>query len=102
VLKRKISFPQGFAAKLAIVDVAEITKNAVVGGDVIATLAAPLLVDNMEGIAITQDNGGTIVWLVSDNNFNIWQRTLLMKFRLSERTNKKKPEALPAPGFDSL
>jgi hypothetical protein len=102
VLNRKISFPQGFAAKLAIVDVAEITRNAVVSGDVHATLAAPLLVDNMEGIAITQDNGGTIVWLVSDNNFNIWQRTLLMKFRLSERAPKKKPEAVAAPGFDSL
>lgn len=102
VLNRKISFPKGFAAKLAIVDVSIIQPAASVSGDVIATLAAPLLVDNMEGISVTREGTDIIIWLISDNNFNIWQRTLLMKFRLSERSSKKNPEALPAPGFDSL
>lgn len=102
ILNRSIGFPKGFAAKLAVIDPAVVKSGATVAGKVIATLAAPLLVDNMEGVAITREGNDTIIWLISDNNFNIWQRTLLMKFRLSERGQKKKPEASPAPGFDSL
>ncbi len=102
ILNRWVGLPNGFAAKLAIIDPASITKDNGVGGQVIATLATPLLIDNMEGIAVSKDGTDTIIWLISDNNFSIFQRTLLMKFRLSERRLKKKPEAMPAPGFDSL
>lgn len=101
VLNRFIGFPKGFAAKLAVLDPADISPGTMATGKVIATLAAPLLIDNMEGVAITRKGSDTIIWLISDNNFNIWQRTLLMKFKLSE-PNKQKPEASSAPGFDSL
>ncbi len=100
ILNRSISFPKGFAAKLVMVDPATIKKDADISGEVIVTLAAPLLIDNMEGITTTQEDGRTIIWIISDNNFNAWQRTLLMKFALTEDT--KKPEAAPAPGFESL
>ena len=100
LLERRIGFPQGFTAKLLILDPAKIMRDAAVSGEVIATLEPPLLVDNMEGLAITQETGRTIVWLISDNNFNAIQRTLLMKFALT--LPNKKPEALDAPGFDSL
>ncbi len=102
ILNRSINFPIGFSAKLAVLDAADVKAGDMISGKVIATLAAPLLIDNMEGITITSEDNETIIWLISDNNFNIWQRTLLMKFRLSERAKKKKPEASPAPGFDSL
>lgn len=102
ILNRWVGLPNGFAAKLAIIAPASITKDDSVEGTVIATLAAPLLVDNMEGIAVSQGGQDTIIWLISDNNFSIFQRTLLMKFRLSELRAKKKPEAVAAPGFDSL
>ena len=100
LLERRIGFPEGFTAKLLILDPAKLMRDATVAGEVIATLKPPLLVDNMEGLAITQEQGRTIVWLVSDNNFNAIQRTLLMKFALT--LPNKKPEALDAPGFDSL
>ncbi len=102
ILNRWVGLPNGFAAKLAIIDPASLTTDDKVEGKVIATLAAPLLVDNMEGIAVSHEGANTLIWLISDNNFNIFQRTLLMKFRLSERRAKKKPEAVAAPGFDSL
>ncbi len=103
LLHRKIALPYGlFAAKLAIVDPADIRPGAMVSGHVVATLASPLLVDNMEGIAASKDGDDTIIWLISDNNFNILERTLLMKFRLSEKKAAKKPEAVAAPGFESL
>ncbi|NJM51095.1 MAG: esterase-like activity of phytase family protein [Sphingomonadales bacterium] len=110
LLNRRISFPDGFTAKLILLDSATIQKNEVVTGEVIASLAPPLLVDNMEGLTVTQENGRIIVWMVSDNNFNAWQRTILMKFALNFTDAKepksgaatKKPEAEIAPGFQSL
>jgi hypothetical protein len=100
VLNRRVAFPEGFSAKLTVFDPTTIAKGETVNGKVIATLKSPLLVDNMEGLAITQESGRTIIWMISDNNFNIWQRTLLMKFALI--TDIKKPEAEPAPGFETL
>jgi hypothetical protein len=102
ILNRWVGLPNGFAAKLALVDTRSVEKGAEVTGKVIATLSSPLLIDNMEGIAATRDGPDTIIWLISDNNFSVFQRTLLMKFRLSERADKKKPEAVAAPGFESL
>jgi hypothetical protein len=102
ILHRRIALPDGFSAKVAVVDLATIEKGEISTGKVIATLATPLLVDNMEGIAVTRAGAETIIWLISDDNFSVLERTLLMKFRLSERSPKKKPEAVAAPGFDSL
>ncbi len=100
VLHRRIAIPNGFSAKIGIVDPADISGGNTVKPQIIAALASPLLVDNLEGITTTQDDGRTIIWLMSDNNFNIFQRTLLMKFALT--LPNKKPEAAGAPGFDSL
>jgi hypothetical protein len=37
----------------------------------------------MEGLAVHREGGGTIVTLISDNNFNTTlQRTLLLEFAL--------------------
>jgi hypothetical protein len=102
ILNRWIGLPNGFAAKVAIVDPSTVGKGKTIGGRVIATLASPLLIDNMEGIAVRKEGSETVIWLISDNNFNILQRTLLMKFRLAEWKRKKKPGAATAPGFESL
>lgn len=100
ILNRRISFPNGFTAKLAILDPAEIESGKAIAPKVIATLAPPLLVDNMEGLAITEEEGRIIVWIISDDNFTALQRTILMKFALNLRI--KKPEAETAPGFETL
>jgi hypothetical protein len=105
ILNRRIAFPHGFSAKLTVVGPSEIARGQTVRGKLLATLASPLLVDNMEGLAITQENDRTIIWMISDNNFNAWQRTILMKFALTppkDAAPTKKPEAIAAPGFDSL
>jgi hypothetical protein len=100
VLHRRIAIPNGFSAKIGIVDVRGVSGGSVVTPQIIGSIAPPLLVDNLEGITTTRENGRTVIWLVSDNNFNIFQRTLLMKFALN--LPNKKPEAFGAPGFDSL
>lgn len=117
-LNRKLSFPPEFSIALAVFDPAQIAKGAVISPKVIARLQAPLLVDNMEGLVVAQDGGRTIIWMISDNNFNIWQRSILMKFALiptkppakppakllgkPKAAGTKKPEADTAPGFEAL
>lgn len=54
-------------------------------GREIARLAPPLTVDNLEGLALRRTAGRTFVYLVSDDNFNGLQRTLLLKFELVGR-----------------
>ncbi|MEO1324241.1 MAG: esterase-like activity of phytase family protein [Pseudomonadota bacterium] len=50
-----------------------------------ARLESPLPVDNIEAIAIgTSPSGDTRLWLLSDDNFNDEQRTLLMALDLTE------------------
>lgn len=71
-----------FVATLTIVDPRAIRPGAVVAGTHVATLAPPLTVDNMEGVTVSREGGRTIVWLISDDNFLPFQRTLLLKFAL--------------------
>jgi hypothetical protein len=106
ILNRQLSFPVGFTIKLTIIDPDEIVENEPIKHRTIATLASPLLRDNMEGMTLTQENGQSILWIISDNNFNIFQRTLLMKFALNLPQNTqetKKPDVDETkPGFESL
>lgn len=82
ILNRAIGFPEGFSAKISLLHSPDISRAKIVSARVIATLASPMLVDNMEGITTTTEGDDTFLWLISDNNFSIFQRTLLMKFRL--------------------
>lgn len=52
-------------------------------GTVIAAFENASGIDNMEGIATDVDEAGNeVLWLISDDNFNKAQRTLLMRFLL--------------------
>ena len=85
LLHRRVSLPDYFAAKLAILDPATIRAGARVKGREIATMVRPMTVDNMEAMAATEEDGRTILWIASDHNFKgPFQRTLLMKFALEE------------------
>ena len=82
VLTRGFGWRDGFTARLLRVRRSAIRPGAVVSGEEIARFEAPVLHDNFEGLAVTRENGTTIVWLVSDDNQSLFQRTLLLKFRL--------------------
>jgi hypothetical protein len=102
ILNRAVRFPSGFTAKVSLLSpesIKGIGDDSVISADVIAALSPPLLVDNMEGIAVTGAGNKLFLWLISDNNFTILQRTILMKFRLSRQADSKKPEAYTAPGL---
>jgi hypothetical protein len=82
VLDRSFRLPFRFFARISRIDARDVAAGRIVRGRLIATIDAPLIHDNFEGIATTVENGATIVWIVSDDNQMILQRTLLLKFRL--------------------
>lgn len=81
VLERAFRLPFAFSNRLMRVRAADVRAGAIVRGHLIATLDAPLIHDNFEGIAATREAGRTMLWLVSDDNQVFLQRTLLLKFR---------------------
>jgi hypothetical protein len=84
LLNRGVGLADGLSAKLTLVDAASIAAGRALRGQEIAHLQAPLTVDNMEALSVTQESKRTIIWLASDDNFIPLQRTLLLKFELRE------------------
>lgn len=83
MLHRQVSLEHFLTAKLSVVDPADIRAGAIVAGREIATFEPPVIVDNMEALALTQENGRTILWMASDDNSRaLFQRNLLLKFAL--------------------
>lgn len=82
VLERRFALPFRWSNRLAMVARGAIRPGAVVEGREVARLAAPLVHDNFEGLAVTVEGGATVLWLASDDNQLALQRTLLLKFRL--------------------
>jgi hypothetical protein len=82
VLERRLSMSLSFSARLKRVRAEIIRPNAVLNGEELLKLDPPLRVDNFEGIAVQQDGAGTMIYLISDDNFHPLQRTLLLQFRL--------------------
>ena len=84
VLNRRFGLFSGFEAALTIAPAAALRPGGTIEGRVLAELRAPLAVDNMEALSVTVEQGRTIVWIASDDNFSPLQRTLLLKFELAE------------------
>lgn len=53
--------------------------------EVLAVWDTALTIDNFEGLAVREEGGKAYLYIVSDNNFSRDQRTLLMKFEVSQR-----------------
>jgi hypothetical protein len=82
VLERRLSMSLSFSARLKRVRAESIRPNAVLNGEELLKLDPPLRVDNFEGVAVQEDQAGTLIYLISDDNFHPLQRTLLLQFRL--------------------
>lgn len=80
LLLRRFSPFSGVSAVVAEIRVTP--AGGTIAATEIARLIPPVSVDNMESIAIRQIDGAERVYLLSDDNFNSLQRTLLMEFDL--------------------
>lgn len=86
VLERAFSPIRGVGMRMRRVKTATIQPDALIDGEVLITADMAYHVDNMEGLSITRNAAGeTIFTLISDDNFSIAQRTLLLQFRWLER-----------------
>ncbi|WP_076072446.1 esterase-like activity of phytase family protein [Sphingomonas montana] len=82
VLHRRLSVRDGFGAMLAVFDPRAIRAGVTITSREVARLRQPLAIDNMEALAITREQGRTMIWIASDDNFWLFQQTLLLKFAL--------------------
>ena len=83
VLTRHFTVLGGARVRLERVPAAAIEAGATLRGTLVARFRHPLTVDNFEGVAVAEDaDGETLVYILSDDNFNFFQRTLLLLFRL--------------------
>ncbi|WP_293879991.1 esterase-like activity of phytase family protein [Sphingomonas sp.] len=84
ILNRSFGPLSLFTACITVVDPRTLKGSAVITGPVVARFESPTLSENFEGIAAETENGRTVLWIVSDDNFASWQRTLLLKFALNQ------------------
>ena len=85
VLERRFSWLGGLASRIKVVDASAFDgdADAPVRGRTLAVVEPPLPSENFEGIAARRDaRGRTVLYLVSDDNFNALQRNLILCFRL--------------------
>ena len=88
VLSRRFSLFGGVAARLEVAETSALRPGATIEGRLVAELAPPLSVDNMEALSVAEEDGRTIVRIASDNNFMALQRTLLLEFALEEEARR--------------
>lgn len=84
ILQRRYSMLGGVGVELRYVAASDLLEGARLQGEVLANLAfQDSNIDNMEGIAVRRgSNGETLLYMMSDNNFSPFQRTLLLMFEL--------------------
>ena len=86
LLERKFSWLGGIGIRIRRVALASVAPGAVVDGPAIFNADLGNEIDNMEGIdAHVSPEGETVLTMVSDDNFSLLQRTLLLQFTLVDR-----------------
>jgi hypothetical protein len=85
VLERKFSLVNGIGIRIRRIPLTSVAPGAVVDGPSIFDADLGNEIDNMEGIdSFVTPEGDTVLTLVSDDNFSMIQRTLLLQFTLLE------------------
>ena len=85
LLERRLDWLTGIAMRLRRIALADIGPGALVDGPVLAFADLRYQIDNMEGLGIHRAaDGSTILTMVSDDNFSLLQRTILLQFKLIE------------------
>ena len=85
ILERK--FPPNFniGMRLRRIKRSDIGIGKVMDGETLMEAGLAMQIDNMEGLAVHRDgSGATILTIISDDNQNFFQRTLIVQFALIE------------------
>jgi hypothetical protein len=85
ILERKFSWFTGVDIRIRSIPLKSIAPGAVVDGPTLFKADLGQEIDNLEGIDVhATSEGETVLTLVSDDNFSMLQRTLLLQFTLVE------------------
>jgi hypothetical protein len=85
LLERKFTWTSGLNVRLRRLALADIRPGAVVDGPSLFEADLGHEIDNMEGLSVHRSAAGeTVLTLISDDNFSMLQRTLLLQFVLAE------------------
>jgi len=85
VLERKFSWLAGVGIRIRSIPLKSVAPGAVVDGPSLFDADLGHEIDNMEGIdAHVTPEGDTVLTMISDDNFSLLQRTLLLQFTLVE------------------
>lgn len=91
LLERRFSIGAGVGMRMRRIPAELLMPGAVVDGPVVISADMLSQIDNMEGLSVaTNEAGETIVTIISDDNHNLLQRTLILRFAWRE-------PAIPVP-----
>ncbi len=83
-IERAYDVVRGVRCRVMRFDASQLAPGSTVRAEELARLASPYAVDNLEGLAATKGaRGETLLWLISDDNFNPLQRNILLLFELA-------------------
>jgi len=83
LLERRASPARGVAMRIRRIALSSIKPNALIDGMTLIVADLGYQIDNMEGIAVHRNaDRETIITLVSDDNFSIFERNILLQFSL--------------------
>jgi hypothetical protein len=81
LLERSFTLLAGPGARISFIPAGAIKPGARLEPELLAEFSLPLTVDNFEGLAVLKaPRGGWHLYMISDDNFNPLQRTLLLQF----------------------
>ena len=83
MLERRFSLLGGLGMEIRHIPPDDFHPGARIEGTVLATLGSEANIDNMEGIAVRKGpRGETLLYVISDDNYNALERTVLMMFEV--------------------
>ena len=86
LLERRFDWSTGLGVRMRRIALADVSAGALVDGAALLEADHRYEIDNMEGLSVHRGAGGeTILTMISDDNFSIIQRSLLLQFALLER-----------------
>lgn len=96
ILLRRVEYaiPARFDTAIAIADPRAIKPGAAWRAEVIQRLDGGIFADNFEGIAFApsaDDPAQGSLWLIADDNFSVFQRSLLVRFDWSPQVDLRAP-----------
>ena len=82
VLERRYARFGILSARVTLVKADSLRQGITITGKELLKLEQPLAVDNFEGIAVRETAKGTMIFIVSDDNYSHFEQTLLLQFVL--------------------